>query len=74
MHRPEVDVVVPRHAAECDVSRAKNEQAKQRAMGHCRCPKDLYFRRTRLRISANTRSWERAGKGRTRTPTSTIQS
>jgi hypothetical protein len=29
-------------------------------MGHCRCPKDLYVRRTRLRISANTRSWERA--------------
>lgn len=52
--RRAVEVVVPRHSATCpalhNISR----------LGRCRCPKYLYVRGERLRISAHTRSWETA--------------
>jgi len=52
----EVEVVVPRHAADCIARSNPNRY------GQCRCPKYLYVRRERLRISARTRSWDKARK------------
>lgn len=57
MEKVEIDVVVPRHADDCDV---KLKGATPRTMKECQCPKYLYVRRDRTRISAHTRNWERA--------------
>src|SRR5713101_4968101 len=51
--RPEVDVIVYRHRADCPFT-VKNKDSR------CRCPKHLYVRLTRARISAKTISWETA--------------
>jgi integrase/recombinase XerD len=51
--RPEVDVIVYRHRANCSFTEKEKD-------GRCRCPKHLYVRLTRARISAKTRSWETA--------------
>jgi integrase/recombinase XerD len=51
--RPEVDVIVYRHRADCRFTQKEKD-------GRCRCPKHLYVRLTRARISAKTRSWETA--------------
>jgi integrase len=52
--RPEVEVVVKSHAPDCIANRNLSR------LGQCRCPKYLYIRRDRARISAKTRSWETA--------------
>lgn len=57
MERVEIDVVVPRHADDCDV---KHKGATARTLKDCTCPKYLYVRRDRTRVSAHTRRWERA--------------
>ena len=51
--RPEVDVIVYRHRADCRFTQKEKD-------GRCRCPKHLYVRLTRARISAKTKSWETA--------------
>ena len=51
--RPEVDVIVYRHRADCRFPLKEKD-------GRCRCPKHLYVRLTRARISAKTKSWETA--------------
>jgi site-specific recombinase XerD len=51
--RPEVDVIVYRHRADCRFVQKEKD-------GRCRCPKHLYVRLTRARISAKTKSWETA--------------
>ncbi len=51
--RPEVDVIVYRHRRTCRFTRKEND-------GRCRCPKHLYVRITRARISAKTVAWETA--------------
>jgi integrase/recombinase XerD len=49
--RPEVDVIVYRHRADCRFTQKEKD-------GRCRCPKHLYVRITRVRMSAKTQSWE----------------
>jgi len=51
--RPEVDVIVYRHRADCRFIQKEKD-------GRCRCPKHIYVRLTRARISAKTKSWETA--------------
>jgi len=51
--RPEVDVVVYRHRADCRFTQKEKD-------GRCRCPKHLYVRLTRARISAKMIAWETA--------------
>ena len=51
--RPEVDVIVYRHKATCVYTKREQD-------GRCRCPKHIYVRLVRARISAKTRSWETA--------------
>ena len=51
--RPEVDVIVYRHRADCRFSQKEKD-------GRCRCPKHIYVRLTRARISAKTKSWDTA--------------
>jgi hypothetical protein len=51
--RPEVEVIVYRHRADCRFTQKEKD-------GRCRCPKHLYVRLTRARISAKTKSWETA--------------
>jgi len=52
--RPEVEVVIKSHAPDCIANR------NLARLGQCRCPKYLYIRRDRARISAKTRSWDTA--------------
>jgi len=51
--RPEVDVIVYRHRTDCRFTQKEKD-------GRCRCPKHLYVRLSRARISAQTKSWETA--------------
>jgi len=51
--RPEVDVIVYRHRASCRFTQKDKD-------GRCRCPKHLYVRLSRARITAKTVSWETA--------------
>ena len=51
--RPEVDVIVYRHRADCGFTHKDKD-------GRCRCPKHLYVRLSRARISVKTTSWETA--------------
>lgn len=52
MERPEVEVTVKNHAPDCIANR------NIARLGQCRCPKYLYVRRDRIRLSAKTRSWD----------------
>src|SRR5712691_3790711 len=49
--RPEVDVIVYRHRADCRFTQKEKDG---------RCRKHIYVRLTRARISAKTKSWETA--------------
>jgi hypothetical protein len=51
--RPEVEPIVYRHKAACTYTKKEQD-------GRCRCPKHIYVRLTRARISAQTKSWETA--------------
>ena len=51
--RPEIDVIVYRHKTTCAYTKKEQD-------GRCRCPKHIYVRLLRARISAKTRSWDTA--------------
>src|SRR5579864_234258 len=57
MERPEVEVVVKSHQPNCVLL---SKTATPTNLKLCRCPKYLYVRRDRIRVSAKTRSWETA--------------
>lgn len=57
MEKPEVEVVVKTHQPNCALL---SKAATPANLKLCRCPKYLYVRRDRIRISAKTRSWEQA--------------
>ena len=55
--RPEVDVIVYRHRADCRFTQKEKD-------GRCRCPKHLYVRLTRARISARRNRGKPPASGR----------